>query len=657
MIQRTKVQKTFMLRLWNNTNLRLLDQSQVTITEGDDDINGNPTANEEQATCPREILSTPYGDVTLRSGDLTKTRNSGLVCPVTTENAGLSVITAVCLLDTEENQAYWDWKINCGQDFGAEQALETLVQDPISEANVMGILGATEELTRREVGVGGVSTTAQILEATVDLASSNREVTRTLVKIVDNLMNLNPQTLFDANQQDAAPTRIVAAMENQLQHVELSVFNAYRQIEENVAVEVIMATTEDFQTGLGVASYDRAGTRHKDRTDLTIMDASFLPSEIPPLAALYLPQEVVDATNVDNPNDVRVTFTVLSINDILPSNMLAEINNEDTGYNRDVNSRVISAIVGGEDKKGLKTPAVITFKPLASRANNTECVFWDFGINDWSTEGCRSLGESIDGLQQCECDHLTNFAVLMDIYGQTALTKTQDYILEILSYVGCCLSTLGLIVTLITYASSKNLRTKNPNKILMNLCGALTGLYLVFIAMISIDTTRGEAEFPSIGCGIVAGLLHYFTLASLCWMAVEGFNMYLLFVRVVNSYVRSLLLKASLIGWGLPALIVITTGAAARTTYARTDFCFLETYPLLGGVLVPIGLIMIFNIVLFVLIMRSLTRRRPASTAQKKRKEARFRRIRNAIMITLLLGLTWAFGFLGLIQAATFLHK
>ena len=98
--------------------------------------------------------------------------------------------------------------------------------------------------------------------------------------------------------------------------------------------------------------------------------------------------------------------------------------------------------------------------------------------------------------------------------------------------------------------SIRTLRSKQPNKILLSLCGALLGLYSVFVIMIGIDTTKGEAELGPLPCCVLAGLLHYFTLAALFWMGVEGVNMYLMFVKVVDSYVARFMWKASLAAWG-----------------------------------------------------------------------------------------------------------
>lgn len=51
-------------------------------------------------------------------------------------------------------------------------------------------------------------------------------------------------------------------------------------------------------------------------------------------------------------------------------------------------------------------------------------------------------------------------------------------------------------------------------------------------------------------CIYMAIALHYSLLASLSWMAVEGFHLYWLLVKVFNIYVRRYLLKLSVVGWG-----------------------------------------------------------------------------------------------------------
>ena len=93
---------------------------------------------------------------------------------------------------------------------------------------------------------------------------------------------------------------------------------------------------------------------------------------------------------------------------------------------------------------------------------------------------------------------------------------------------------------------------------------ALMLLLIVFIA--------GAARTENlIGCRFVAVLLHYFVLATVMWMGVEGYNMYMSFVQVMATYQSKFMLKASAVAWGVPGVIVIITIASATSYYGNED--------------------------------------------------------------------------------------
>ena len=84
---------------------------------------------------------------------------------------------------------------------------------------------------------------------------------------------------------------------------------------------------------------------------------------------------------------------------------------------RNVNSFIISASVKGLVINNLTEPVETAYYPLQRGNNkNAECVFWDFrlknGQGDWSGEDCYYKG-TINGLVNCHCNHLTNFAILL----------------------------------------------------------------------------------------------------------------------------------------------------------------------------------------------------------------------------------------------------
>ena len=70
----------------------------------------------------------------------------------------------------------------------------------------------------------------------------------------------------------------------------------------------------------------------------------------------------------------------------------------------------------------------------------------------WSNEGCKiSEGQELEGFLICECNHLTNFALLMDVSN----TRHDSFALSIVTWIGCIISMFGLVITIITHLCFK----------------------------------------------------------------------------------------------------------------------------------------------------------------------------------------------------------
>ena len=95
------------------------------------------------------------------------------------------------------------------------------------------------------------------------------------------------------------------------------------------------------------------------------------------------------------------------------------------------------------------------------------------------------------------------------------------------------------------FSSFRNLRSKAPNQILLNFCVALSLTLVVFLAAAERSKTSSLAS-----CRAAAIALHYFVLVVFMWMAIEAFNMYLLFVKILPSYFPKFMLKCCIAGWG-----------------------------------------------------------------------------------------------------------
>jgi hypothetical protein len=268
--------------------------------------------------------------------------------------------------------------------------------------------------------------------------------------------------------------------------------------------------------------------------------------------------------------------------------------------------------------------------------NNISCVFWDFDANekggDWSAAGCR-LSKVIGDMVVCSCDHLTNFAILVGVNCKSCKA------LEIITLIGCLLSIVCLTVTLVVYQSSRKLRHGRSRQIFMHFCLSWLVFYIVFL-IASLNTVKNLGG----GCVFLAALLHYVILATMMWTAVEARNMYASAVKVFPEDSSRYMLKACLIAWGSPLLVLIITLAVASDHYRNENYCFLKTDLVMYiALFVPLGVILLHNLVIFVLVMRSLLRVAEASRAQQISK-----RLQNAVGISVLLGLTWVFGFLAI---------
>ncbi|XP_028412671.1 adhesion G protein-coupled receptor E1-like [Dendronephthya gigantea] len=151
------------------------------------------------------------------------------------------------------------------------------------------------------------------------------------------------------------------------------------------------------------------------------------------------------------------------------------------GNNYAIKSRIISASVQPEATRiPFKQPVRIHWKEnvLVMKNDPKTCVYWKPELHDnlWKSDGCKRV-DSLDNDLICECDHLTAFAT-MDTWERDLLSKTEQKSLEIISTIGCSLSLVGVILTILAHAVlwkrlHKITDCKVPSKVLMNLCAAI----------------------------------------------------------------------------------------------------------------------------------------------------------------------------------------
>ncbi|XP_038051797.1 adhesion G-protein coupled receptor G6-like [Patiria miniata] len=580
-------------------------------------------------------------------------------CPLITSKAGDPLAVRSCSVVPPPD--YFQWGNHVPRGCGEER--NNLTLDQVKDVNVsLGnvnevaefLANQTSESTESAENVQAVST---ILMNIVGAGSGDREVTELVIQTVSNVIMSTSQT------PDSQTPEVNAGSSSAIvQSVEAQVSLTLRQEgpvsiqQDTIHVEAVSLDQMQVSNGLTFVSAPEQETGQSSPQEgslvgtkvTTLVNAS---DEVPQdvIASIRLPASIFSSENSSQP--LRASFIVYADDTLFKSARINGSQENENGSSLRVAGTVVSLTVQDVELVNLTEPVVIQFKAPSinetERNSTIQCVFWDFDLNDevgdWSMAGCL-LSTETNYTVSCNCSHATNFAILVDVQGQKDEPGDPfQKALEIISQVGCVLSIIALVITLTVYLAIKKLRNGKSRQIFIHFCFSLLMLYIVFLA--GVDNARGTGG----GCVFVAALLHYLTLSSMMWMAVEARNMYVSTVKVFPEDAPRYMLKACLIAWGSPLIVLTITLAAATDHYGNEHYCFLEPDLVLYlGLLAPIGLILLHNIITFILVMRSLLKVKEESRSQQISK-----RLQNAVAISALMGLTWCFGFLA-IEGAKF---
>jgi len=88
-----------------------------------------------------------------------------------------------------------------------------------------------------------------------------------------------------------------------------------------------------------------------------------------------------------------------------------------------------------------------------------EVMVWLCFCSAWSDEGCR-VETTNQTHTTCQCDHLTNFAVLMDVRA-TYLPPPHQMALQIITYIGCIISVVCLLLAIVTFQLFRGLKVSD----------------------------------------------------------------------------------------------------------------------------------------------------------------------------------------------------
>ncbi|XP_057683323.1 adhesion G protein-coupled receptor B2 isoform X14 [Corythoichthys intestinalis] len=326
---------------------------------------------------------------------------------------------------------------------------------------------------------------------------------------------------------------------------------------------------------------------------------------------LYIPKEVFTVPNEEAETDSESTMYYVigailyrTLGNILPAPLQPAV----------LNSKILTVTIRPELEP--RDPVVVV--ELATLFNGTadaQCVVWDYGnpeagAENWGTEGCQTL-TSTTVQTKCLCSRISTYAVLAQQAKEPEMGPTSMPSVPLI--VGCGVSCTAVLILLLIYAAFWRYIRSERSIILVNFCLSILASNLLILV--------GQSQTLSKGlCTVTAAFLHFFFLASFCWVLTEAWQSYLAVIGKMRS--RLIRKRFLCLGWGLPALVVaVSVGFTRARGYGTTSYCWLS---LEGGLLYafvgPAAVIVLVNMLIGIVVFNKLMSRDGISDKSKKQR-------------------------------------
>nr|XP_020452355.1 adhesion G protein-coupled receptor L2 isoform X15 [Monopterus albus] len=514
-----------------------------------------------------------------------------------------------------------------------------------SGENAANLANELAKHTKGPIFAGDVSSSVRLMEQLVDILdaqlqelrpsekdSAGRSFNKAIVDTVDNL--LRPEAL--KSWQDMNSTEQTHAATMLLDTLEEGAFVLADNLMEPAFVKV---PADNIILDVYVLS-----------TDGQVQDFKF-PQSSKGGVSIQLSANTV---KLNSRNGVAKLVFVLYKNlgqFLSTENATIKMANEAYGRNVSVavNSDVIAASINKESSRVfINDPVIFTLEHIdMEHYFNSNCSFWNYSersmMGYWSTQGCKLL-DSNKTHTTCSCSHLTNFAILMAHHEISVNDRVHELLLTVITRVGIVVSLVCLTISIFTFCFFRGLQS-DRNTIHKNLCINLFIAELIFL--IGIDMTE-----PRIGCAIIAGILHFFFLASFSWMCLEGVQLYLMLVEVFESeYSRKKYYYVS--GYLFPAIVVGVSAAIDYRSYGTKKACWLSVdNHFIWSFIGPVTFIIMLNLIFLIITMYKMVKHSTTLKPDSSRLENIKSWVMGAFALLCLLGLTWSFGLFFINEAS-----
>ncbi|KAF2903575.1 hypothetical protein ILUMI_02610 [Ignelater luminosus] len=542
---------------------------------------------------------------------------------------------------------------SCSDNFQLSQKTELLhsiITSPSAlSANLTKSISAITENTT-DLTVLDLHYLAEALSKVSELNQNNEDFIDEVSEIIDNLMKISTNTLKKSQLLLNVTDEILDTFENMLLSINTNE-DLFLLKKDNLVIQISKPFLNNI-TGLVLYGND---------------DTSFSDSEIEPLyanatffeltdedkleVAVHVPEKLLNTVSQNMSAESRESFAIITT-------VFYTDNFFNTDVNETVNSvagRVVSVSIPGYGEF-LQTAIPIIFKSQNPHSSQ-DCAFWNYGTSSethtgyWSTVGGDYLGHwNNTTLDFCSFTHLTNFALLImtdefsAIDGESVsynlTTEVHDQVLTVISDIGCTLSLFGISGIFATSMVFQSWREKVGTRILIQLCITIF-LQIIFLNIANIRTSTMKLSDGV--CTAIGIFLHYIIISEFSWMLVAAILQFFRFVRVIGPMPNRIILKATLVGWGLPVIPTLIVCIVDYHSYSAgvQGICYPKGLSLYFGVLLPIALIVCANLVVFIAVIRNIFILRVETNGNNQILK---RQICLAVLLFFLLGLPWIFG-------------
>ncbi|XP_018117920.1 adhesion G-protein coupled receptor D1 isoform X1 [Xenopus laevis] len=306
----------------------------------------------------------------------------------------------------------------------------------------------------------------------------------------------------------------------------------------------------------------------------------------------------------------------------------------------------LSANLSGSPLITIQLTHILTPKLYAEAVNDSNhvymyCAFLNFssGSGIWSNKGCIRVEGNLN-YSVCRCNHLTNFAILMQVV-PFKVAESHKVALSSITYIGCSLSIFCLAITLVTFAILSSVSTIRNQRYHIHANLSFAILVAQILLLISFRFVSG-----TLPCKIIAILLHFFFLSAFAWMLVEGLHLYSMVIKVFGSEESKHLYYYG-IGWGSSLVICIVSVTSALDSYGEKGNCWLSLEKgAIWAFVAPALFVIVVNIGILIAVTRIISRI-SADNYKVHRDANAFKLTAKAVAVLLpILGSSWVFGVL-----------